>query len=396
MPTHHPRRRIGKIVALVTGGIVVSAVAAGALISGAQLGRSYLDPWKKSYAGQSSDPRLQVASAGLLAGSSHNTQPWRIDLDDNDPLTFDLYANPERLTPVVDPLGRQAMISQGTFLGYMQEYGAAHGWDVQVKLFPEGELDEAAFSESLANTPIARIRLVEAVPVESSLAEGLYIPDTNRSPYKETPIDPSVASAIENLSNSVARIRLIDNPDEVAHLQAIALSAAMIEADKQEAMDEASALLRSNEYSKNHYRWGFTASDQNANPLVRHAMQTLVTLLPGLGQSEAAAKMFRESAVKHVEGTSAFVLVTTQNNDRHSQVEAGMTYARVVLSANVHGLATHPLSQALQEYPELSECYREIHESFGGDGAIHMLARIGTPTAQVGPSMRMLVDDIVM
>ncbi|WP_263970236.1 hypothetical protein [Scrofimicrobium canadense] len=44
MPTHHPRRRIGKTVALVTGGIVVSAVAAGALISGAQLGRSYLDP----------------------------------------------------------------------------------------------------------------------------------------------------------------------------------------------------------------------------------------------------------------------------------------------------------------------------------------------------------------
>lgn len=44
--------------------------------------------------------------------------------------------------------------------------------------------------------------------------------------------------------------------------------------------------------------------------------------------------------------------MVTPGNDRVTQVNAGRAYARVQLAATAHGLATQPLSQALQEYAE--------------------------------------------
>jgi hypothetical protein len=42
------------------------------------------------------------------------------------------------------------------------------------------------------------------------------------------------------------------------------------------------------------------------------------------------------------------------------------------------GVGFHPLSQALQEYPEMAEIYDEIHARFAPDGGtVQMLCRLG-------------------
>jgi hypothetical protein len=50
---------------------------------------------------------------------------------------------------------------------------------------------------------------------------------------------------------------------------------------------------------------------------------------------------------------------------------------RLNLMATQLGLGIHPWSQALQEYPEMQDLYRETHDQIGDSQRIQMLFRIG-------------------
>jgi hypothetical protein len=96
----------------------------------------------------------------------------------------------------------------------------------------------------------------------------------------------------------------------------------------------------------------------------------------------------------------AILSVTTNGNTRGHQLEAGHLYARANLLATKLGLAMHPMSQALQEYPEMAAVFAQMQAllrpvfSNGitgsistANGRVQMLARIGY-AAPVAPSPR--------
>lgn len=71
--------------------------------------------------------------------------------------------------------------------------------------------------------------------------------------------------------------------------------------------------------------------------------------------------------------TPGFVWVSTTGNSRASQIAAGRAYVRAQLAASQQGLSFHPLSQALQEYPEQADAYRAIHALTGATAQGHRL-----------------------
>ncbi|TYR80471.1 hypothetical protein FZC66_08795 [Priestia megaterium] len=90
------------------------------ITSGAFLPPKYLEPWKKDYSQQFTDPREQLAAHAILAPSGHNMQPWTVRLDKNNENVFYLYADSKKLVKQADPLARQTLVSQGTFLEYLK------------------------------------------------------------------------------------------------------------------------------------------------------------------------------------------------------------------------------------------------------------------------------------
>ncbi len=76
----------------------------------------------------------------------------------------------------------------------------------------------------------------------------------------------------------------------------------------------------------------------------------------------------------------AILWITTAGNSRAEQLDAGRRYVRAQLRATTLGLAMHPLSQALQEYPEMAADFGRIHRLLGATGPqrVQMLARIGS------------------
>lgn len=113
------KKQLFKLLRMLLAGVLavcLVVVAALYLISGGFMKQTYLEPWSKSYATNEADPRVRLVASGLLAASNHNMQPWKVKLDNGDPMAFYLYADSTRMTKEVDPHARQMMISQGTFL----------------------------------------------------------------------------------------------------------------------------------------------------------------------------------------------------------------------------------------------------------------------------------------
>lgn len=86
--------------------------------------------------------------------------------------------------------------------------------------------------------------------------------------------------------------------------------------------------------------------------------------------------------------STGFVWSVTQDNDRPAQIAAGRDWLRINLAATSIGLAFHPNSQLLQEYPEMAALYKEVHQRLApSGGTVQMLSRIGY-AAPVGPTPR--------
>ncbi len=389
-----------KMAVLLIGVMLSLGVAAIVLllVSGIFQRPAYLEPWAKTYAQKFADPRVRLVAHGLLAANGHNMQPWKIRLDRNHPAVFYLYADSDRLTKEVDPRARQMMISQGTFLTYLAIAGKQTGYRTAIALFPQGDYDERHLTRSMDTLPVAKITLTHSVPRSTPLYDGMFRPDTNRTPYRA---DKPSAGQLRELTgvntDDALSVQCFQAAKDMNKLGHYAIKAAAVEAGVKRVMKETELVFRSNEYRKNHDRYGFSLEGQGTSGLVMHFLQGAVTLFPGLNSGKAAADLLIRSTKDEVAHTPAYLMIRSRNNSRRSQVKSGMLYSRLILTAEQQGLAMQPLSQALEEYPEMNELYRGIHRDYAAGGeTIQMLVRLGRPTKEVPRSMRRDVTELII
>ncbi|WP_019913488.1 Acg family FMN-binding oxidoreductase [Paenibacillus sp. HW567] len=395
------KKRGKKVMLIVVSGIaglVAVVFAALLLISGVFTQQRYLQPWKPGYSAKMADPRLQLTAHGLLAASGHNMQPWRIKLDPNNDMVFSLYADSSRVSPAVDPDARQFMVSQGTFLEYIRIAGAELGYDAAIKLFPEGEYEESRLAGSMDSKPVARITLTKISAAAGPLYPYLFQPDTNRGGYKPDPLTDSQVQELKGINkDSDMTIEVFQDAGNMQKLADYANQAAKVEAGVDRVMEETAQIFRANEREKNKYRYGFSVEGQGTSGLMRHVLQGAVTLLPSLNKGQAASDQLIQSTEASVDKTPAYALIVSGDNSRTSQVRSGMLYSRLILTAHRLGLAMQPLSQAIEEYPEMNGIYSDIHRSYApGGGTIQMLVRLGTPLNEVPLSMRRDVQELII
>lgn len=368
------------------------------ILGGGYMKQSYLEPWNKNYASKFTDPRVRLTAAGLLAANNHNMQPWKVKLDKEDPMVFYLYADSLRTTKEVDPLYRQMMITQGTFLEYVRVAGEKEGFQTEITIFPEGEYEENDILSSMDKKPVAKITLVPAKQEESPLYNGIYLADTNRGNYKMEAPDASQISQLLKLPNQDSlSITLYTDQTDLNKIGNYVMESATIEAGVTRAMDESNAIFRANEKEKNKYRWGYSVEGQGASGFKRYLLQGLITMFPSINEGKGASDNFIHYTKTAVDHTAAYAVITTSSNTRTDQVLSGMLYSRMILTGHTMGLAMQPLSQVLEEYPEMKQPYDNFRNDYAGQGqTVQMLLRIGKPETVAPNSMRSDVMSIVM
>ena len=390
-------KRMGLVIAWIAG-LALIAVAALFIASGFFMPKKYMEPWGKSYASQFSDPRVSLTADGMLAASNHNMQPWKIRLDKSNPMVFYLYADSTRRTDQVDPYSRQFMISQGTFLEYVRVAGDEAGWHTDIDLFPNGTYDEKNLAHSMDTLPVAKVTLSKAQPQHTPLYGAMFLPDTNREAYRPEKLTTAQVNALASLSSqSGLSVRVYQDESDLSGIGGFAMQSAAIEAGVARVMDESNAIFRSNEYEKNQYRYGYSVEGQGATGFMKDIMQGLVTFFPSLNTGKDASQNFINYTRTSVENTPAYATIVTAGNSRPAQVESGMLYSRLVLTGHTLGLAMQPLSQALEEYPEMKVPYDGLKQAYApGGGTVQMLFRVGRPTTDTPLSMRRDVNDLMI
>ncbi|MBL8289704.1 MAG: nitroreductase family protein [Rubrivivax sp.] len=376
------------IVRLLGGGVVLGAGIAGC---SADMPADAVAAW--SAAGRDepahADPRRWALSYAVLAPHSHNLQSWLVDL--SQPGEIELRCDLARLLPETDPFSRQIMMSQGTFIELLDIALRERGQRAAITLFPQG----APGPQQLDARPVARLRLTpDASVARDPLFAQITRRHTNRSVYE--PQRPVPAAAWRAMSDAVGTSVApalafghvgASQSELLARHRALANEAWRIELSTARTFLESLKVMRVGAAEVAQHRDGLTLLDPM---VVALAKVGLFDRSRAPGPDSFAVKSQLKDFAQKMESTSAFLWLTSDGNQRATQVDAGRAYARVQLAATAAGLAMQPLSQALQEYPEMAAPYAEVHRLLGArrpQQTVQMWARVGY-APDVGPAPR--------
>lgn len=372
-------------VQLVGGGVILGAGLAGC---SAEMPAEAVAAWREAGRedGPFAEPRRWALAHAVLAPHSHNLQSWLVDL--SRPGEIELRCDLARLLPETDPFSRQIMMSQGTFIELLDLALRERGQRAQVELFPEG----APGPKQLDARPVARIRVVpDAGVARDPLFAQIKRRHTNRAAYD--PVRRPDAQAWQAMAAAVKPHPIVfghvdaAQPELLARHRAIANEAWRIELSTPNTFLESLKVMRVGAAEVAQHRDGLTLLDPMVVTMARLGLFDR-TKAPA-PDSYAVTSQVKDFA-KKMDSTSAFLWMISEGNDRATQVDAGRAYARVQLAATAAGLVMQPLSQALQEYPEMAAPYAEIHRLLGAEAprrTVQMWARIGhAPSA--GPAPR--------
>ena len=356
-----------KTLAILGGGVVVAAGGATtARVS--RTPQTALAPWEA--AGQYSDVRMNALSHAILAPNPHNRQPWMVDLSVANEVTVHVDTN--RLLPHTDPFSRQIVVGLGCFLELMVLAAAEQGYGVELDLFPDGE-DASALDQR-------RVAVARFVPGAGRGESVLFDQVMHRRSLKE-PYDMGRDVSAETLSTLEAAVQRgtgVGSTNDVAQvekLRDLTIKAFEIEFETPRTYKESVDLFR------------IGAREVDANPDGLDFTGPMFEGLSATGLFSREAAMDRDgmayqSGLDMVTATAAtgmaYIWLTTPGNGRSEQIMAGRDWVRLNLAATAIGLGVQPMSQALQEFPEMSALYAHAHDMLApGGGVVQMLGRLG-------------------
>ena len=360
-------------LAVIGGGVILAGGAAGAHVSRAP--NDALAPWKN--AGTYSDPRKSALSWAILAPNPHNRQPWMVDL--SKPEEVSLYVDTTRLLPHTDPFSRQITIGLGCFLEVLRMAALEDGFAAKISPFPEG-FDDG----ELDARPVARIRFLPTEAPRDPLFVHVPTRRTLKEPFDINRTVPSDALARITAAALMTTVTASNTENDVTALRQLSRDALVIEIETPHTYKESVDLFR------------IGRAEVNANPDGIDFSGPMFETLSILGLFNRDVVMDRSSmsfaqglaaVLENADTAMAHVWQVTETNTRLDQLNAGRDWVRINLAATAEGLGIQPLSQALQEYPEMDALYADIHNRLAPEGGtVQMFARLGYgPDVAVSP-----------
>jgi hypothetical protein len=260
----------------------------------------------------------------------------------------------------------------------------ADGLEVDVRPVPRrrgsGGLDER---------PAAICRFGPATDAPDPLFVDAATRRSNKEPYDMSrPVPAEVLARIASVARHTD-VGVSVGPAEVAELRALTVRAMEIEIDTPRTFAESVEV----------FRIGRREVDANPDGLEFHgpafeAMRLfgLFTRAAAMDPDSTAFRQGRTATTAPIATAMAHIWTVTSDNTRATQIAAGRDWLRLNLACMAEGVGFHPLSQALQEYPEMAEVYDTVHARFApAGGTVQMLCRLGYGP-EIGPTPRWPVE----
>ncbi|MEG3619432.1 hypothetical protein V5T82_13270 [Magnetovibrio sp. PR-2] len=327
------------------------------------------------------DPMRRSLSYAILAPNPHNRQPWLVDLKSETEavLSCDL----DRLLPATDPFSRQIVIGLGCFLEGFVLAAREQGYTADISLFPEGEN-----SEVLDQRPIARLSLHKTPALSPDPLFGAILKrHTNRNVYDtHKAISTEALKALRRSASTGVLIAAIQDEPLLQSLRTLTRDAMFAEMKTPAAHMESVKLMRIGRAEIEANPDGISLGGPLLDTLGVFGVLSRESLTdPNSSAFQSALDITAEAAMSSM----GFAWINTADNTRTDQILAGRAYMRLALAATNANLAMQPMSQALQEYPEMKVHYAKAHALLTEKPGqtVQMLARLGY-AKPVGPAPR--------
>ena len=288
-----------------------------------------------------------------------------------------------------EALGHRAAVEDGEAAraGGVEDGGGAVGVAHPAEL--RGDLVQGLVpADLLEPSAVARVSLVPDAGVTRDPLFGQVLDRrTNKLAYDSArPVDPAQVTAL--LDAARRRPVLADavvGPGPRDELRRICREANAIEVTTARTYLESARLFRMGPSEIERHRDGIPLNATMVRALDALGLFSR-TEVPVRGSSLYARVMDRWAAF---ETGAGFVWIASPADRRAAQIEAGRAFVRMQLAATRLGVGVHPLSQALQEFPEVAAQRAAVHRALGFEldrFTIQMLARIGhAPPTQPAP-----------
>lgn len=362
-------------------GGTLALVGAGAAWRVTRVPEKAVQPWAQ--AGRTElDPRLDAFRHAILAPNPHNMQPWMIRLIGTD--QADISCDLARRLPKTDPFDRQIVIGFGCFIELAGIAATRRGLRMEVEAFPEG-----ADETQLDARPIARLRFVaEPGLAADPLAAFILDRRSAKVPFElARPVPADNLAALKAVESDLVRFDHTRTESEAQALRGLASAGFEREMRTPHTLRESIDVMR------------VGAREIDANPdgiSLRGPLFEALSVLGAEKVREAVMDPQSDQTTQQIDRyrhlfaqTPSFVWLTGLGNSRVHQIAAGRSYVRLNLLATQLGLGLHPISQALQEYPEMAPLFAEARRLCRVDTGetLQMLARLGYASS-VAPTPR--------
>lgn len=305
----------------------------------------------------------------ILAPSVHNTQPWRFVLNG---AQLELRADRTRQLSILDPTGRQLLISCGCALFNARSALAARGYDAVVTRFPD-----PAEPDLLARITVAPQTHWQPI---SKYDEQIEARHTNRYRFAEESVPPD--DVYELVDAALAEDSQLFVIADIDHRLAVA-----------RLSQEADGVENANPAYRAELRTWTTD-----NPTRRDGVQAFsVPHVDGGSQDDVPIRDFDTRGTgwlpvaTHSSVNQCLLLLGVAEDNELSWLRAGEALERVLLEATRLGYAASPLTQVI-EVPQTRERLRtELNL------AMHpvVLMRVGrAPRTEASP--RRSIEDVLI
>lgn len=349
-------------------------------------------PWKQAAAGFG-DPRIDALAYAILAPNPHNRQPWQVRLEGDD--SFSLYCDVEKRLPHTDPPNRQITIGFGAFLELFRQAAAENGYRADVMPFPDGAPEPVLDHRPIASVTISKDPSVKRDPLFDVILQRRSTKEsfTSRS-VDAAQFTKLQAMAFPEQAPQAVSLATTSDVERVARLRALSWQAWSVEYDTDRTQKESVDLMR------------IGAAEVNANPDgidLSGPMMEALRLSGIVSRDQLATKgtTAYETGISMYEeilaNTKSFGWLISSDNRRVTQLQSGAAWVRINQAATGLGLAMHPVSQILQEFPEMAALYDQFHASVAvaAPGRVQGFFRLGY-AANAEPSPRWPVESILL
>lgn len=343
-------------------------------------------PWLSAGEGFS-DPRLNALSYAILAPNPHNRQPWQFTLIDDDQI--DITCDLGKRLPETDPNDRQITIGFGCMIELLRMACAEQGYTALTEEFPDGE-----GQPRLDQRRIANIRLRPDDAARDPLFQHSIARRSTKEPYEDRTVAQPEIAALAQAIQAPVEFGVTQNQNQLKRIADNAWQAWQIEQETPKTRRESIDLMRFGNDAVVAQPDGIDMG--GAYLSAAHAVGILTPEnldTPGTMAYGSGFDLYRAM----VDSTPHWVWLVTRADTRADQLASGRSWIRLNLAAQSNGLAVHPWSHALQEFPEMDEPYRELRQMVApSGGTVQMFARLGygpqVPASPRWPLETKLID----